>query len=339
MKRSFRGVSTFLGGAVLIALACFTAPNCQPSGGDLSGTGGSDDSGTGGSSSGTGGKSTSDGTGGSSNGSGGKSTSDGSGGSSTGSGGKSGGTGGKSGGSGGNAGGSSSSGTGGSSASGTGGSSTASGTGGSAASGAGGTTSSGTTGSGTTVTISNGKGVGAMVGYGWVSLGSADTITDPVCGTAQITSATSCSATTWSTTDSLCVTGSIPALPASPASTDYSSNWGLAVGLNATEPAGSGIGQSFTSIAVAISGGPAASNLRVELHRKGDPDGTSYCYPYATGALTLTKFATDCYNTTPTKTLAAADIPSIDKVSVQVFSGTTAITVTKLCITGITFAK
>ncbi len=39
MKRSFRGLATFLGGAAFIALTCFAGPNCQPSGGDLGGNG------------------------------------------------------------------------------------------------------------------------------------------------------------------------------------------------------------------------------------------------------------------------------------------------------------
>jgi hypothetical protein len=336
MKLSFRGVSTFLVGAVFVALACFTAPNCQPTGGDLPAAGGSHDNGNGGS--GSGGKS-GDGTGGKSgDGSGGKSG-DGSGGKSGGgTGGKSGdGTGGKSGG--GSAG--SGSGSGGSSASGTGGSASGTGGSGTSASGTGGSTtaSTGTTGTGDKVTISGGKGVGAMLGYGWVSFGSKDTVTDPTCGGTAMSATTACASTTWSTTDSLCISGSIPALPASPTDTDYSTNWGMSVGLNATEPAGSGIGQTFSTIAVAITGGPAATSVRVQVHIKGDPDGTSYCIAYSTGALSLSKFAQDCYNTTPTKTLPAASIPSIDKVSVQVISGSAAVTVTKLCITGITFGK
>jgi hypothetical protein len=40
MKRSFRGLATFLGGAAFVALTCFAGPNCQPSGGDLGGNSG-----------------------------------------------------------------------------------------------------------------------------------------------------------------------------------------------------------------------------------------------------------------------------------------------------------
>jgi hypothetical protein len=52
MKRSFRGLATFLGGAAFIALTCFAGPNCQPSGGDLGGNGDGGSTGDGGKSSG-----------------------------------------------------------------------------------------------------------------------------------------------------------------------------------------------------------------------------------------------------------------------------------------------
>lgn len=334
MKCSFRGLATFLGGAALIAFAGIAGPNCQPSGGDLGGSGGNGGDSSGGKSSSNGGSSA----GGSSNASSGGSNNGGSvssGGSSA-SGGKASGGSAGSGSGGSNNGGSPS--AGGSSAS--GGSVSAGGSSASTSSSGGGGTA-GTPGAltGTVVTIANGKGVGAMIGYGWVSLGSKDTITDPTCGAGTaITSATACATTTWSTTDSLCVTGSIPALPATPTDSDYTTNWGLSVGLNATDPAGSGIGQAFSSVAIDVTGSPT-TGLRAQVHVKGDPDGTSYCYSYTTGALPLAKFAQDCYNTAPTKLIAAASIPNIDKVMIQVSSGTAAITVAKLCITKITFSK
>jgi hypothetical protein len=60
---------------------------------------------------------------------------------------------------------------------------------------------------------------------------------------------------------------------------------------------------------------------------------------YSTLAMTLAKFATDCYNTVPTGLLAAANIPNIDKVSLAAVSGSAAVTVTNMCITGIFFQK
>ena len=77
------------------------------------------------------------------------------------------------------------------------------------------------------------------------------------------------------------------------------------------------------------------------VHRKGDPDATSYCYALTPGtAIPLTSFSTTCYTSaSPGTAITATDIPNIDKVSVQVSSTTSLITVTNLCITGITFAN
>jgi hypothetical protein len=55
--------------------------------------------------------------------------------------------------------------------------------------------------------------------------------------------------------------------------------------------------------------------------------------------MSLAKFATDCYATAPAGFLAAADVANIDKVSLEAVSGAAAVTVTSMCITGITFAK
>ena len=195
--------------------------------------------------------------------------------------------------------------------------------------------------SGTTVTFLNGKAVGAMTGYGWVDLGSADSVSDPTCGPnkAAMTKAAPCAVANWSSTTALCISGSIPALPATPTQTDYNNNLGVVVGANATDPAGAGLGQAFASITITTTGSPS-SGVRAQIHRLGDPEAMSYCAALTPGtAIPLTKFASDCYNTNPTGVFAAADIPKIDKVSVEVFSASTAITVTNLCITGITFVK
>jgi hypothetical protein len=190
------------------------------------------------------------------------------------------------------------------------------------------------------VVFATGKGQGAMTGNGFVNLGSLDTITDPTCGQtkAAVTNASPCAAALNWSAGALCVSGSIPALPASPTSTDYSGNWGIQVGLNATDPAGSGLGQSFTSITIDAKVLPTWT-VRAQVHRKGDPDRAFYCMPYSSSAMVLAEFATDCYNTAPSGFLAAADIPNIDRVSLEVVSGSTAVTVRDMCITGITFAR
>jgi hypothetical protein len=188
------------------------------------------------------------------------------------------------------------------------------------------------------VAFGAGKGQGAMVGYGYVALGALDTVSSPTCGPtkAAITKTTACPADpNWSSTSALCVSGSIPALGPTP---DYAGNWGLSVGLNTTDPAGSGLGQSFASITITVTGSPT-SGLRATVHKKGDPVDTSYCSPMTSGtAIPFTSFNTKCYDTPPDGTaLTAADVPNVDQVNVQVSSGAAAITVADLCISKIDF--
>ena len=38
----------------------------------------------------------------------------------------------------------------------------------------------------------------------------------------------------WSTADKLCISGSLPAVPANATATDYANNWGIAIGVNST---------------------------------------------------------------------------------------------------------
>jgi hypothetical protein len=175
-----------------------------------------------------------------------------------------------------------------------------------------------------------------MTGYGWIAYGTATTaITEPTCGTEKFTSTTkSCAATTWATKDSLCISASIPALDKD--KPDYTGNWGVMVGLDATDAKGS-LGQSFASVAIAVTGSPT-SGLRAKVHLKGDAEGTDYCQAYASGALAFTSFTKTCYDTAaPGTAITAADVTKIDQIGVQVTSGSTAIDVKSLCITGLTF--
>ena len=223
---------------------------------------------------------------------------------------------------------------------GTGGTANAGGTSG----GSGGTVISGTKNSGTTVTFDKGKAKGAMTGYGWVMLGKLDSVTDPTCGPNEtpITSTTACASDiNWSATDKLCITGGCPALD--PDKPDYDNNYGVVVGVNAGDAGGTGdasmvLGQTFKTITVAATGMPT-SEVRIQIHRKGDPDSSSYCIKYSSSAIDLTKFATDCWETSPTKPFAAADIPNIDKVSLEAISASTKVSVSDMCMTGITFGN
>jgi hypothetical protein len=179
---------------------------------------------------------------------------------------------------------------------------------------------------GTTVTFANGQAQGAMTGLGWVSHGAQDSITSPTCGGAVVTiTSKNCTDTTWNSTTALCITGST-----APVNPEYTGNWGVLVGVNSTAPAGSGLGQSFTSITITVTGSPT-SGLSAVVHRKSDPDGINYYAALTSGtAISLTDF-------TPVA-LTNEDVPNIDMIGVQVTSTTTPITVTNLCITGITFA-
>jgi hypothetical protein len=213
------------------------------------------------------------------------------------------------------------------------------------ASGSGGTTTSGTGACGaststTAVTFCKGLALGAMTGYGWVALGSADTITDPTCDVAKaaITQAAPCAANTnWSKPDGLCMSGSVPALPGDAGAADYSSNWGVQIGVNAKDP-NAGMGTSWKTITFTMSGSPS-TGLRAVIHKNGDPDSTGYCFAMTPGtAIKITDFNSACWNSSGTS-LTDADAASIDKIGVQVSSTATAITVDSLCLTKIDFGS
>jgi hypothetical protein len=176
-----------------------------------------------------------------------------------------------------------------------------------------------------------------MLGYGYVAMGTDDTVSSPTCGTdkTEITSAKSCSTTTnWSTTDGLCVTGVVPEPDKA-----YKS-WGVSVGVNATDPDGGTLGQAFSSMTFTITGSPT-SGLRAQVHVKGDSASTNYCVDGISSgtAVSFSKFNTKCYDSPADgDDLAAADVKNIDKVMVQINPDTTAeVKVTDLCITEIDF--
>lgn len=181
-----------------------------------------------------------------------------------------------------------------------------------------------------------------MTGYAWVAMGSADSMTSPTCDTGQlITYAMPCTTETrWSTRDSLCMSGAIPALPAAPTQSDYDNNWGMEIGVNAKEPpdaAGAAM-SGFTTVTFNYSGIPR-SGVRAFIHRKGDPDATTYCFdsvksdvPFA-----LTKFNTKCWGDPSTVYLTPVDLPNIDKIGLMVSSSAAAITVSSFCLERIVF--
>ena len=182
-----------------------------------------------------------------------------------------------------------------------------------------------------------------MTGYGWIALGMKDELTDPTCDTDHkvIDSAHACTTTTnWSTSDSLCMSGKIPALPATPLQSDYDNNWGIQIGVNTSEPPGITLGKSYSSIAITVSGKPM-TGLRAELHVKGEPAGQTYCANMTSGeAIEFSKFNQECWNgdtAASSKALSMDNITNIDKVGIQVSSTMDEIRVDKLCLQSIEF--
>jgi hypothetical protein len=193
-------------------------------------------------------------------------------------------------------------------------------------------------GGGNTVTFSAGAAVGPMTGWGWIALGALDTATSPDCGGTPITKAAPClTSTNWNATDALCITGSIPALPAVPVQADYDANWGLQIGVNANADDSIALNQTFSTIAIVVDGSPTAG-LRVELHRQGDPEATTYCATNTGAAMKLTSFNTACWDGSGTA-FTADDAPLIDKVGIQVSSTKAAIDVANLCWHQIVFGN
>jgi hypothetical protein len=215
--------------------------------------------------------------------------------------------------------------------------------------------------SGGTVNFCNGKAQGAMTGVGWVTLGSSDSISDPTCDTDKhaITKANACTTTTnWSSSDGLCTSGSIPALPATPVQSDYDNNFGIEIGVNTSQPSDAGaggptLGGSYTSVTFTVSGTPT-TGLRAQVHRLGDGDKGVFCATMTSGTpILLSSFNTQCWNgsSCPTSSqapagfndtntcysLTAADIANIDHAHVLVFATPSAITVTDLCLKSIVF--
>jgi hypothetical protein len=177
-----------------------------------------------------------------------------------------------------------------------------------------------------------------MTGWGWVALGALDVITDPTCAGVPITKAKPCfTSPSWNSLTALCISGSIPALPAAPVQSDYDNNWGIEIGVNANPDDTVPIGEAYSTIAVSVTGTPTVG-LRLILHRLGDPGNIAYCAGYTGATMKLTSFNTRCSDNSGVF-FTAPDAPKIDKVGVQISSTFSAITVTNLCLNCIIFGK
>ena len=192
---------------------------------------------------------------------------------------------------------------------------------------------------GNVVTFVNGQAKGAMTGVGWVALGTKTTVTDPTCGTDKHPMTDPCTTINWSSSSALCVSGSIAALPTSPTPDDYANNWGVQVGVSATEPSGGLLGQSFSNITFTFTGTPT-TNVRAQVHRNGDPDSTQFCaYITSDTAVPITDFSTLCWAPGTGTSLTTADVPTIDKMALQISSGFTPVAVQNFCMTRIEFGN
>jgi hypothetical protein len=263
-------------------------------------------------------------------------------------------------------------------------SSNSGGSGGNGSGGSGGGTG-GTTGGGNcadpasdAVNFCNGKAQGVMTGYAYIALGKQDTATDPVCApdsadmttTRPITSADNSPSgacpttgtTVWNTSDALCISGTIPTVTGG----DYTSNWGLQIGVNTIDPpatsAGSGtLGKTYATIAATTTGDvtPTNSAIRLVIHLVGTPDTDNpYCATVSGSgkAITLTSFNTQCWNgsscgavpactpgadqSTCCNQLKDTDIPNIDKIGIQISSDNKQpYAVNNFCLTGYQFGN
>ena len=237
--------------------------------------------------------------------------------------------------------------------------------------GSGGSTSPGTCADAPTdgVNFCNGKAQGIMAGYAFIALGASDTATDPVCAedpakpevtrpisappSGECVGGGTCPTTgrtMWKATDSLCITGSIPVVTGG----DYTSNWGLQIGINTSVPPAdsSGNGQTLGQVASNAGGfthmtfttngtvAPTGSAIRAFVHLVSQKcTDNPYCATMqASGkAMTLTSFNTACWDGSGTA-LKATDIPNIDKIGIQISSDTSnPYVVTDYCLTGIQF--
>jgi len=192
------------------------------------------------------------------------------------------------------------------------------------------------------VTFYSGRAQGRlMTGYGWVALAPLTSMNSPTCEGATITNAKPCmTETRWSMPDSLCMSGSIPSLPAAPVQSDYDNNWGMEIGVNAQDPPdaiGSAM-SSFTTVTFTFSGIPQ-TGVRAFIHRKGDPESTTYCFDSVAPGRTvsLIKFNTKCWGDATTVYLTYADLPNIDQIGLMVPSTMSAITVNSFCLARISF--
>jgi hypothetical protein len=166
---------------------------------------------------------------------------------------------------------------------------------------------------------------GGMSGPGWVALGASDVLLYPIC--LRQTGTDRCNADGWDSTTNLCASAYLPST-SSPIAED---NWGLEIGADVASP-NAPLGRSYGSISVIFTGKPS-SNLRIVLHRSGDPATTTYCQDQVQSGSSyhLTGFNTLCQDGSGAQ-FAVSDAALIDQIGLQVTASTSAIAVSNLCL-------
>jgi hypothetical protein len=223
---------------------------------------------------------------------------------------------------------------------------------------------------GKTVTFSNGRAVGAMFDWGWVTGGNSQqgggnaetpltTFTQPICpaGAGALTGfSQSCNNTQWPTPNALCMSGNIPSLTAcsgglatcattagpvtvqcEPSETkDYGEDWGAMVGVQATPDKKSTLNFIPNSLTATFTGAPTNTSVRLYIVI----DSISYCTfggltSYVSGTtVAAADFSNQCWTTGGT---APASLAGIQKVTLQIDSQNMPVEFTNFCFTGLVF--
>jgi hypothetical protein len=229
------------------------------------------------------------------------------------------------------------------------------------------------------VTFKDGKAQGPMTGYAYIALGKQNSETSPLCeedpndpndpnnpysflrpitapdpNTCDKPHATcpTDGRTIWNSPTALCITGLIPKVQG----VDYTSDWGLQIAMNASDPpadkGGQTLGRNYSTITYEITPEaitPTNNAVRAVIHLVSqecfaDP----YCatIPVSGAVLKLTEFNTECWNGpvcgagAACKQLKPEDVPNIDKVGVQISSDiNNDYIVNNFCLNNIKFGK
>jgi hypothetical protein len=175
----------------------------------------------------------------------------------------------------------------------------------------------------------DGKLIGGMEGYAWVAAGSSAVVKSPNPCNDQ-----GCFR---DTQGRLCTQGTLPALSCSGQGTpqfacDWSSNWGVLIGLNPKAPREAWGPGAPSTISIAYAGG--GGNYRLVAHVAGDPDEKDYCLEgYASGlAVQPRRLRSACWSD------SGQPLPSfsvIDRLGLMLTSAQSPVSF-DYCISGIT---